>query len=154
LVGQYASQAASGCVNCAAGFADLDQDPSSACQPCATGKYSGHNPLLELAAAAKPTVCRQCPAGTADTDANSGTPCVQCKTGQYSDDRATACSDCAPGRADVDEDPRTPCQFCRAGTFSAGSDGAGAVYAVACTACPAGKVGRSHQPCIHFSKRC
>ena len=112
------------CAPCAAGTADLDSDPRTACVACPAGTYS---PEFS-------TVCAGCPSGFHDTDADAATPCVaddaaMCSSGHYISPGDSSCSDCPSGTADTDGNPWTECDVCPSGTYAS----AGQTACIPCT---------------------
>jgi hypothetical protein len=121
--GTYAPPAATTCVPCDPGWADIDTNANTPCVSCDAGFYApGHT-----------AVCEICVNGTADLDMDATTPCTLCSSGFYAAPGSTQCVACADGQADIDSDPATPCVLCTAGSFTTTPS------STVCTDCAAGK---------------
>ena len=99
------------CIDCEAGSADADQDPTTTCTICPAGTFTDG-----IAA----TLCQNCPVGTFAPAGSGG--------------GLASCVECSTGYADADSSPSTACTACSLGTFSAVSGLA------ACLTCPTGSV--------------
>ena len=115
------SQGILGCVDCAAGFADLDQDGSTPCAACAAGQHALITAQI---------VCMECAAGQAGSD--PAADCTACNAGSYARTASTTCQVCQAGTYDHDIDPATACSICNQGTFSVAGE-------LACIDCPIGQ---------------
>ena len=157
---------ATSCISCAAGLADLDSDPSTPCDNCATGHVSaagatsctacarGTADLDEDAATACDACeagffapeagvnCTHCPAGYHDEDQDASTPCdgddSRCPAGTHTVEGSSSCPSCESGQADTDGDPTTACAGCPVGTFSS-------EQATSCDVCAAGQADLDQQ---------
>ena len=131
------------CMQCYAGFADIDLNPATECTACATGTYAGESA----------TACDICAAGQYDHDSDPVTECTACANGTYSIAGQTtcgkcahgtmivgqACVECAVGFADIDLNPATNCTACATGTYAGES-------ATACDICAAGQYDHDSDP--------
>ena len=77
------------CRKCPAGKADKDRDPTTECDDCSAGSYSGEASLL----------CAICKEGQADLDGKPSTSCKACSPGKQS--TKTSCDDCKAGAASL-----------------------------------------------------
>jgi hypothetical protein len=118
------------CQDCAVGMADLDEDPTSECEPCGVGTF---NNFL-----ATTTCVGRCPIGSTGVSVGSVSieDCVRCKAGSYgiiNTESVPQCVMCAAGQvADtIGATSSAICSPCRSGTFSA--PGSTTCYLSGCT---------------------
>ena len=114
-VGEYSPAGAPACTNCASqGLEDLDQDPTTECEPSS---------------------CTQiCDANFEDADCDATSSCTACEAGQFTVGGASThslhpCAVCAPGAYEVDGQ----CTLCPTGRYKS------VLGSVSCLLCPAGK---------------
>ena len=133
--GSYATAGSTECVDCVAGYADEDSDPSTPCSQCTPGHQQ---------TAAAQTICDPCSEGTADTDSDPATACEICEPGSYAPQTSILCNACPSGEADTDSNPATACFVCAPGGYSD-------VAATTCDTCQAGSYDDDYDastPCL------